>query len=226
MITNCCPAAATLPDTIAESCAQNFGQIQKIIFQRLYAGSTRNKFTASGAAEPDAGDAALLATWTAEKAATKTSGSTTAPNGARITVTPFIEAPADDGGDARTFGGGNDTLNGIEIIIGSNPVNFTCRLNGKKQDIIANLKKLMCEALSNNLGVYLVNENGHIEGVAEPGAGTVVDWYPIPIQKLFVGDKHHGNFDGPDYNELSFAFAPGYSDKLDILVLDQSALSL
>lgn len=226
MMTNCCPAAATLPDTIAESCAQNFGQIQKIIFQRLYDGSTRNKFTASGASSPSAGDATLLATWTAEKAATKTSGGTTTPNGARITVTPFIEAPADDGGDARTFGGGNDTLNGIEQIIGSNPVNFTCRMNGKKQDIVANLKKLMCEALSNNLGVYLVNENGDIEGVAEPGAGTVVDWYPIPIQRLFVSDKHHGNFDGPDYNELSFAFAPGYSDKLDVLELDQSALSL
>lgn len=226
MITNCCPAAPTLPDTIAESCAQNFGQIQKIIFQRLYDGSTRNKFTASGAAQPSAGDATLLATWTAEKAATKTSGSTTSPNGARITVTPFIEAPADDGGDARTYGGGNDTLNGIEQIIGSNPVNFTCRMNGKKQDIVANLKKLMCEALSNNLGVYLVNGKGQIEGVAEPGSGTVVDWYPIPIQKLFVGDKHHGNFDGPDYNELSFAFAPGYSDKLDVLTLDQSALAL
>ena len=227
MITNCCPAAATLPDTIAESCAQNFGQIQKIIFQRLYDGSTRNKFTASGESETPAGDATLFATWSAEKAATKTVGSSTEPNGARITVTPFIEAPADDGGDARTYGdGSNDTLNGAGIIIGSNPVNFTCRLNGKKQDIVANLQKLMCEALSNNLGVYLVNENGNIEGIAEPGTGTAVDWYPIPIQKLFVSDKLHGNWDGPDYNNLSFSFAPGYSDKLDVLVLDASALAL
>ena len=165
-----------------------------------------------------AGNAGLLASWTALK---------TANDDTKIAVTPFIEAPADDGGDARTYGdGSNDTLNGAGIIIGSNPVNFTCRLNGKKQDIVANLKKLMCEALSNNLGVYLVNENGNIEGIAEPGTGTAVDWYPIPIQKLFVSDKLHGNWDGPDYNNLSFSFAPGYSDKLDVLVLDASALAL
>ena len=195
MITNCCPAATALPTIPAEACAQNFGQIQKIIFQRIMNGSTKNSI-ADGTS---AGNAGLLASWTALKAATDST---------KIAVTPFIEAPADDGGDARTFGGGNDTLNGIEIIIGSNPVNFTCRLNGKKQDIIAELKKLMCEALANNLGVYLVNENGNIEGI------------------LFVGDKLHGNFDGPDYNNLSFSFAPGYSDKLDVLVLDASALAL
>lgn len=208
MITNCCPAATALPTIPAEVCAQNFGQIQKIIFQRIMNGSTKNSI-ADGTS---AGNAGLLASWTALKAA---------PDDTKIAVTPFIEAPADDGGDARTFGGGNDTLNGIEIIIGSNPVNFTCRLNGKKQDIIAELKKLMCESLANNLGVYLVNENGQIEGVKDGSS-----WYPIPVQRLFVSDKHHGNFDGPDYNDLSFSFAPGYSDKLDVLTLDASALSL
>ena len=208
MITNCCPAATALPTIPAEACAQNFGQIQKIIFQRIMNGNAKNSI-ADGTS---AGNAGLLASWTALK---------TANDDTKIAVTPFIEAPADDGGDARTFGGGNDTLNGIEIIIGSNPVNFTCRLNGKKQDIIAELKKLMCEALANNLGVYLVNENGNIEGIKDGG-----NWYPIPVQRLFVGDKLHGNFDGPDYNNMSFSFAPGYSDKLDVLVLDASALAL
>ena len=150
MITNCCPAATALPTIPAEACAQNFGQIQKIIFQRIMNGSTKNSI-ADGTS---AGNAGLLASWTALKAAADST---------KIAVTPFIEAPADDGGDARTYGdGSNDTLNGAGIIIGSNPVNFTCRLNGKKQDIIAELKKLICEALANNLGVYLVNENGNI----------------------------------------------------------------
>ena len=208
MITNCCPAAIALPTIPAEACAQNFGQIQKIIFQRIMNGNAKNSI-ADGTEVNQAG---LLASWTALKEA---SGDT------KIAVTPFIEAPADDGGDARTFGGGNDTLNGIEIIIGSNPVNFTCRLNGKKQDIIAELKKLICEALANNLGVYLVNENGNIEGIKDGN-----NWYPIPIQKLYVSDKLHGNWDGPDYNNMSFSFVPGYSDKLDVLVLDASALAL
>ena len=98
-------------------------------------------------------------------------------------------------------------------------------MNGKKQEVIEAMKKLMCEAQTNNLGVFLVNENGQIEGVKET-VSTTTTWYPIPIQKLFVGDKHHGNWDGPDYNELQFSFVPGYSDKLDVLTLDASALSL
>ncbi|MBQ5680563.1 MAG: hypothetical protein IIV20_03695, partial [Bacteroidaceae bacterium] len=47
-----------------------------------------------------------------------------------------------------------------------------------------------------------------------------------PIEGLYVGDKKHGDFDGPDYNDLQFSYIPGYSDDLDILTLDASALSL
>lgn len=217
MLSNCCPAATALTTIPAEGCAQNFGQIQKIIFQRIYKSAAEKNSITDGTST---GNAGLLASWTALKAKT---------DGEKIVVTPFIEAPADDGGDARTYGGGNDTLNGIEQIVGSNPINFTCRLNGKMQSIIAAMKALQCEALGNNLGCYLVNENGQIEGLKEStttGSTTTINWSPIPIQRLFVSDKHHGNFDGPDYNELSFSFAPNYSDKLDVLTLDASALSL
>lgn len=159
-----------------------------------------------------AGNAGLLASWTALKAAT---------DDTKIVVSPFVEAPATDGGDAITVGGGNDSLNGIEKVIGSNPVNFTCRLNNKSQDIIEAMKKLMCEALSQNLGVYLVNENGQIGGRKE---GT--SWYPIPVQSLFVGDLHFGGLQDNDYNDLSFSLAPNYSDKFDVITLDASALAL
>lgn len=213
MLTNCCPGDTTLPDTIVEGCAQNFGQIQKVIFQRLYNGDTRNSI----AGGTEVGNAGLLASWTALKAAT---------DGTKIMVSPYIESPADDGGDAKTYGGGNDTLNGIEVIIGSNPVNFTARLNSKQQNIIAELKKLMCEAQNNNLGVYLVNERGQIEGIKEVGASDEVSWSPIPIRKLYVGDKLHGNLDAPDYNPISWSYVPGYSDKLDVITLNASALSL
>jgi len=208
MLTNCCPAATALTTIPAEGCAQDFGQIQKIIFQRLLNGSTKNSI----AAGTSTGQAGLLATWTALKAATDST---------KIVVTPYVEAPTDEGGDARTYGGGNDTLNGIERVIGSNPVKMTVRLNSKVQTIVAAIKNLQCEALGGNLGCYLVNENGQVEGLTD---GT--NWYPIPIQSLFVGDKHHGGFDAPDYNEMSFSFAPGYSDTLSVLTLDASALSL
>lgn len=205
MLSNCCPAASTVPTIPAETCAQNFGQRQKFIFQRLRDGhGDRIPITDV--------DAAKISTWIALKAA---------QDDTKIAVTPFIENPADDGGDARTYGGGNETLNGIEMVVGSNPINVTCRLNGKKQDIIAALKLLECEALSNNLGVYAINEKGQIEGVHEGR-----DWYPAPIQKFYVSDKKHGDFDGPDYNDMSFSYAPGYSDSLDVITLDQSALQL
>lgn len=208
MLTNCCPAAAALTTITAESCAKRLGQVQKIIFQRLMNGSTKNSI-ADGTSS---GQAGLLATWTALKAATDST---------KIVVSPFVEAPATDGGDAITTGGGNDSLNGVERVIGSNPVNFSCRLNNKAQAIIADMKKLMCEALGNNLGVYLVNENGQIAGIKDSGS-----WYPIPVQRLFVGDLHLQGLVEDDYNDLSFGFAPNYSDKLDVLTLDSSALAL
>ena len=209
MLSNCCPAASAVPTIPAVTCASRFGQIQKIIFQRIYStGSTKNSI-ADGTSS---GQAGLLASWTALKTAT---------DGTKIAVTPFIEEPADDGGDARTVGGGNASLNGIETVIGSNPVTFSSKLNNVPQSVVAEIKKLMCECMGNNLGCYLVNENGQIQGVKDSG-----NWYPIPIQKLFVGDLKHGNLEGNDYNDLQFAFAPGYSDKVDILTLDASALSL
>lgn len=213
MLTNqCCPAATSLPTIPAESCAKRFGQTQKVIFQRLYNGSTRNGI-ADGSST---GQAGLLASWTALKAATDST---------KIAVSPFVENPTPDGGDAKTVGGGNESLNGAERVIGSNPVGMTFRLNNKSQAIIAELKKLECEALANNLGVYLVNENGQIMGRKETSNGTDT-WYPMPIQTLFVSDLMPGGLDADDYNDMSFKFVPGYSDKVDFITLDASALAL
>ena len=213
MLTNqCCPAATSLPTIPAESCAKRFGQTQKVIFQRLYNGSARNGI-ADGSST---GQAGLLASWTALKAATDST---------KIAVSPFVENPPPDGGDAKTVGGGNESLNGAERVIGSNPVGMTFRLNNKSQAIIAELKKLECEALANNLGVYLVNENGQIMGRKETTNGTDT-WYPMPIQTLFVSDLMPGGLDADDYNDMSFKFVPGYSDKVDFITLDASALAL
>jgi hypothetical protein len=46
------------------------------------------------------------------------------------------------------------------------------------------------------------------------------------VQRLFVGDLHLQGLVEDDYNDLSFGFAPNYSDKLDVLTLDSSALAL
>jgi len=179
-------------------------------------GSTRNGIVDG----TSTGQAGLLASWTALKAAT---------NDTKISVTPFVENPTPDGGDAITVGGGNESLNGAERVIGSNPVGMSFKLNNIPQVTVSDLKKLMCEALGNNLGVYLINENGQIMGIKETvssGGSTTTTWYPMPIQTLFVGDKQLGGLNADDFNDLTFKFKPGYSDNSAILTLDASALAL
>lgn len=194
-----CPAAAALTTIPAMSCGENFGQIQKIIFQRLEsAAGTPNEIAAA--------DASAKTTWTDLKTET---------DGTKIVVTPYVEAPTQEGGDPITFGGGNDTLGGAEEIVGRNASTMSFAMRKYPQSIISVMKALQCEV---GLGVYLINEHGQIEGKAVKGAGgTITHYRPIPIRSLFVGDKVHGGLETPDSNELRFAFPPNYSDDLAII---------
>ena len=56
---------------------------------------------------------------------------------------------------------------------------------------------------------YLIDENGHI-GAHEVDGG----YAPIPIGKLFIGDKKLGGFEEPDSNTIEWSFFPNWSDKL------------
>ena len=70
----------------------------------------------------------------------------------------------------------------------------------------------MCE----NVGVVVKAENGIIvclvDDVDEPTADM-----PIPIGKLFVGDKKLGGFEEPDSNTIEWSFFPNWSDKFYII---------
>ena len=98
-----CPAAAALPDVPNVICAETFGQIQKVAFQRLRKDDgTKNSFTT-------ALPITAKASWTPKL---------TAEDSTKIVVSPYIQAPTNEPGAARTFGGGNETLGGVEEIIG------------------------------------------------------------------------------------------------------------
>jgi hypothetical protein len=56
MITCKCPANAALTTIPAQGCAQSFGQIQKVAFQRLQSAGVANSFTIE--------EVTLLADWT------------------------------------------------------------------------------------------------------------------------------------------------------------------
>lgn len=195
-----CPAAAAITTIPNVACPENFGQIQKVAFQRLLkADGTKNSFTTTASI-------LLKASWTALLAAA---------DGSKIVVSPYINAPADSGGDARMTSGGNDDLGGIPEVLGGEPVQFTGSLRSIPQSVIKAMKPLMCEANVGNLGVYLFDENGKIEALQD--ATTATTYYPIPIRALFIGSKIHGNFDAKDSNVISWYYPDNYSDQLAIV---------
>ena len=200
-----CPAATAITTIPNVACAENFGQIQKVAFQRLrQADGTRNAMVGTGT--PLAPTIVLKATWTALMAAA---------NGTKVVVSPYINAPADSGGDARMTSGGNDDLGGIAQVLGGNPVQFDGQLRGVPQSVIKTMKELQCEAAAGNLGVFLFDENGNIEAIQDPDTPTT--YYPIPIRSLFIGSKIHGNFDAKDYNAIQWQYPDNYSDNLAIV---------
>ena len=196
-----CPAAAALTTIPSAGCPESFGQIQKIAFQRLRkADGTKNSFTSTASI-------LLKASWTARMAAN---------DGSKIVLSPYVQAPTNEAGSPRTFGGGNETLGGVEMIIGREPSTFSAVIRSVQQSVIKAMKNLQCEAQADNLGVYLIDENGAVECVKDESAANT--FYPIPIRSLFVGDKSHGGLEAPDSNAIQFAFLPNYSDNLSIQV--------
>ena len=200
MITCKCPAAASLTTIPAVKCSETFGQIQKVAFQRLTKDDgTKNSFTTAKAITD-------LANWTPLLSA---------DNSTKVVVSPYIQAPTNEAGAARTFGGGNETLGGVEDIIGREPNPFTGVMRRIPQAVIKVMKELQCESWADNLGVFLFDENGNIEALADPNTdGT---YYPIPIRSLFIGDKTHGGLEAPDSNSIQWTFLPNYSDDLKII---------
>lgn len=195
-----CPANTAISTIPAVTCPENFGQIQKVAFQRLKkADGTKNSFTS-------AASILLLASWSALLAAV---------DGSKIVVSPYINAPADSGGDARRTGGGNDDLGGISTVLGGNPVQFDGSLRSIPQSVIKTMKALQCEANAGNLGVFLFDENGKIEAIKDATAADT--YYPIPIRTLFIGSKIHGNYDAKDSNAISWQYPDNYSDDLVIV---------
>lgn len=198
MLTCQCPAAAALTTIPNVTCPENFGQIQKIAFQRLRkADGTKNSFSANDAIT-------ALASWSAKLAAA---------DGSKIVVSPYVNAPADSGGDARRTSGGNDDLGGMSEVLGGNPVQFDGQFRSIPQSVIKALKELQCEANAGNLGVFLFDENGKIEAIKD---GDNI-YSPIPIRSLFIGSKIHGNFDAKDSNAISWMYPDNYSDNLAIV---------
>ena len=196
-----CPAGTALPDIPVSNCPESFGQIQKVAFQRLYKSTgEKNSFTTTAGIGKKASWTSLLS----------------ADDDTKIVISPYIQDPTAEAGAARTFGGGNETLGGVEEIVGREPTPFTGVMRKLPQKIIKALKELQCESWGDNLGVYLFDENGTIGAIQDAKAATT--HYPIPIRSLFIGDKTLGGYEAPDSNNIQWAFLPNWSDDLAIIV--------
>lgn len=207
-----CPAAPALPDIPEVICSESLGQIQKVAFQRLYKDDgTRNSFNGEGDSPMPI---TALASWAPLLSA---NGST------KIVVSPYIEAPTAEAGAARTFGGGNETLGGIEKNIGREPTPFTGVIREVPQAVIKALKALQCESQASNLGVYLFDGNGAV-GADQDETNEKI-YYPIPVRSLFIGDKTLGGLEAPDSNAISWSFLPNWSDNLAIIAPDFNPLT-
>ena len=198
-----CPAGTALPAVPNASCPQDFGQVQKIIFQRIFkTAGTKNSFTQTAGIKQ-------LSSWTALFSAS---------DGTKCVITPYVEAPTSDGGDAITFGGGNDTVGGTTKVIGRNPVNMSFVIRQMTQDVIKALKGLQCE---DELGVYLVNGDGQILALSS----AENTYTPIPIRSLFISDLKLMGLDNPDENSLSFSFLPNWSDDAKVVTPEFNPLT-
>lgn len=190
-----------MPDIPVSNCPESFGQIQKVAFQRLYKSpGEKNSFKTDAGIEKKASWMPLLA----------------ANDDTKIVISPYIQAPTAEAGAARTFGGGNETLGGVEEIVGREPTPFTGVMRKLPQNIIKALKELQCESWGDNLGVYLFDENGAIGAIQD--AKTAKTHYPIPIRSLFIGDKTLGGYEAPDSNNIQWVFLPNWSDDLAFIV--------
>lgn len=182
-----CPT--NLPPIPNMTCGIRYGQVQKIAFTRI-----GNLFSNSSNPITD------LASWTAFLSA---------EDSTKIVVTPYVEAPTMEGGDEKTFGGGNTTLDGIIMVLGSEPIRMSFALRNYPQTIISALKIL---TKIKDLGVFLFNDNGGIICLQEGGT-----YLPIPIRALFVGDLILSGRTQPDRNTMKFSFKSNYSDKLVVV---------
>lgn len=207
-----CPMGAALPDLVLSDCPFEFGQLQKVIVQRLTTVSggvvTANSVSA----------ASVKASWTALMSAV---------DGTKVLVLPQVYAPSIVPGDANVFGeNSNDTPNGEGITVGENCATATGNFSQQPAEVVVALRSLMCE----NIGVYLVNAAGKIYGLDSNDTTTTppeTDHIkPIPIKNFFVKGYEMGTMDNPTKNDFSFKLSPEwYKGLLGITPTDFDALS-
>ncbi len=186
-----CPLPAAITTIPAMTCEENIFQIQKYILARRQ----------TAPAIPVIADAAVLATWTALKAAVA---------GTKHQVTPFAESVVIPNGEPILEGGDdNTTRDGNPIVVGASQIRSTGMIRGLTAAVLKVLKTYNCEP---NLMVYFINELGQIIGREDlTVAGSFTG---IPISSFFIGDPGNEGKNTNDKAPIGFNLKYGWRDNL------------
>lgn len=195
-----CPPGSAIGDIALPTCLEDFGQIQKMFFQRVYStGTTKNKLTIASA-NPN-----VIASW---------SPLLSASDGTKVVQTPFTEGVTNTPGEPRLVGGGNDSLGGKQAVKGANLDLFEGNFYELPQSIAKQIRAYECEIF----GVYLINEYGQIGGLADDNSNPT-EFFPIPVAEktFFLGQKRFGGFDERDANAFRFEVLPNVLDEFYVV---------
>lgn len=202
---NCgCPVGEHLEAIQDQQCKSSFGQIQKLLIQRRLDDNGALNKIAAATIITKAGWVALIG-----------AGDSTA-----VVVSPELSNPETEPGAARTFGGDNQTVGGVQIIVGREATQFTGAFYELDQSVIKTMKSYQCE----DVAVYFIDEYGNIGCLVDSlgSTGSVTNYRGVPIQSLFIGDKNFGGLTDPDSNAISFSMKPNWSD--DFVIIKQSTM--
>jgi hypothetical protein len=187
-----CPQPAAIGAIPAFTCGEDFGQIQKIVFQRRQAVATFATVLAAG----------TLANWTALKAALA---------GTKVVITPFFENFIIPPVEAITEGGDdNTTLDGLAVVVGRSTPIVTGNFRSLPGATFEALEAYICEP---DMTMFWINEFGKIIGDSHDGT----DVWGIPVHEWFIGDKGAAGKNTQDKNMFRFGLRAGWSKKLKII---------
>lgn len=193
-----CPLPASIVALTPLTCAEHFGQITRLAFQR-----TGTNFPDSAGA---ALDIDLLASWTALIAAGDATTIQIAPIHDSF-ILPVGE-PVEEGGDDNT------TPFGQSLILGAGQVSPTGRYRGLPAAQKLEMDQFVSEsAVFGSLGVYLFNEHGQI--ISNNITGT--EEGPFPITAYFLSSVGSEGFNTHNFNNFKWSFLSGWADKFNII---------
>lgn len=193
-----CPQAAAITSIAAVTCLERFGEIQKILIQRTKNGTVINEIVIA------VDDPALLATWTAKKAAVDSE---------KVVSTPFLAEVTNEAPDPREAS--STGINGVSAILGGEASLFTGSFHDIPQSIMKDIKDYNCEV---EISLFLINESGQILTIADDNTSALtVKGIPVVKSSFYVGDKVFGGREDVDKNNIKWSFPPNFSDELYIV---------